>query len=199
MASQVDIYNLALGNIGNSEAVASLEEKSQSRVICSRYWEQARDITLAQFDWPFATRYETLALIGEAGRNWKYQYQYPTDCLRAMFVTLDGVRRPPAWARPKFETGYGAGGQVIYSDHKNAELAYIARVEDTGRFPPLFVDALAWKLASLIAMPITNTRTIAESASQAYIASSQVAWASALNESETDTGFIPDTVIARFE
>lgn len=198
MTSQVEIYNMALSNIGISETVASLDERSKARATCSRFWDIARDSVLADFPWPFATKYATLADLGTPPTNWLYRYQYPTDCLRAMYLTLPGVRRPPIDLQPKYETAYGDGGQVIFSDTPNAELVYIVRVLDEVRFPPLFVTALAWKLASLIAMPMTAQRTIAESASMAYSGAAQIAWAAADNESTDDLSIPPEYITARY-
>jgi hypothetical protein len=197
MTSQVEIYNMALSNIGISETVASLEEKSKARATCSRFWDIARDTTLADFPWPFATRYATLADLGSPPRNWAYQYQYPTDCLRALYLTVPGMRVPPLALQPKFETSYGAGGQVILADEPAAELAYVVRVTDEGRFPPMFVSALSWKLASLIAMPMSAQRTIAESAAAGYVAMAQLAWAAAANESTEDLFIAPDYITGR--
>lgn len=197
MTSQVEIFNIALSSIGVSETVASLEERSKARVTCTRFWEIARDTVLADFPWPFATRYQALADLGSPPRNWLYQYQYPTDCLRALYLTVPGMRIPPLSLQPNFETAYGDAGQVILSDTPEAELAYVVRVADEGRFPPLFVQLLALKLASLIAMPMTATRTIAESSAAAYAAQAQVAWSSAMNESTEDLFIAPDYLTGR--
>lgn len=187
MASQIDIYNLALGFIGVSETVDSLEERSKNRLACGRFWELARDTVLAQFPWPFATKYATLAALPQTTRPYLFTYQYPTDCLKAMFFTNAIGTQPDEKYQARFETSYGDGGQVILSSEAAPVLAYVVRVEDVGRFPPLFVEALAYKLASMIAMPISNTRAIAETNAQLYTQAVQEAWASALNESNFAT------------
>jgi hypothetical protein len=43
------------------------------------------------------------------------------------------------------------GSDIIYTNQANALLKYTAYVSDTAKFPPAFVDALAWKLASNLA------------------------------------------------
>lgn len=43
------------------------------------------------------------------------------------------------------------GVGIIYTDQANALLKYMAFVSNTQQFPPSFVDALAWKLASNLA------------------------------------------------
>jgi len=197
MASQVDIYNLALGNIGSSDTVASLEERSKQRIVCSQFWDTARDTVLADFDWPFATRRETLAQMPETTSNWLYTYQYPTDCLRAQYLVVPGQRVPDEKNQARFDTGYGAGGQVLFADIEAAQLVYVCRVEDTGRFPPMFVQALSWKLAAQIAMPLTATRTIVETAMQMYDLEVQKAWAAAFNEGNQSTTYASEYITAR--
>lgn len=185
MASQIDIYNMALGHIGISQTVGSLEERSKERIVCSQFWTIARDTVLADFNWPFATRYESLALLPQKVDPWEFTYQYPVDCLRALYITVPGIEQPPESIRPVFETGYGASGQVIYSDYPNAVLAYVMRVEDVGRYPALFTLTLSYQLASLIAMPMTATQSMVDRCAALYKQASQEAWSQALNERQS--------------
>lgn len=188
MTSQVEIYNMALSNIGISETVASLEERSKAQQTCSRFWELARDTALAQFPWQFATKISTLAMTGTAPRTWLYQYQYPNDCLKAMYLTPPGriLRPQDINERANFVTGYADSGQVIWTNEQEAELAYIVRIVDTGKYPPLFVEALSWKLASLIAMPMTAQTSIVQTAGAGYVQAWQIAASADLNESTQD-------------
>lgn len=188
MTSQVEIYNMALGNIGISETVASLEERSKAQYTCSRYWEIARDTALAEFAWSFATKISTLALVGSPPRGWAFQYQYPTDCLKAMQLTPAGrIWRPQnIRERQNFRTGFTDEGQVIWTNEQFAELAYVVRITDTGRYPPLFVESLSWKLAMHIATPMTAQTSIVQNATAGYERAWQLAAASDLNESTED-------------
>ena len=43
---------------------------------------------------------------------------------------------------------------VIYTDQENAVALYTRRVTDTSKFPPIFVVALSWHLASMVAGPL---------------------------------------------
>lgn len=198
MADQIGIYNMALANIGQSETVASLSERSKAQITCSQFWENARDATLADFPWPFATKFQLLAPIASPPRNWAYQYQYPVDCLRAMYLTVEGMRRPSEEYQPVFEVAYGDGGRIILTDQPLAELAYVARINEVGRFDPLFVTALAWRLAYMIAMPMTATRTMVETAGAMYKDAVQTAWAHALNESKQDYIVESEFIRARY-
>lgn len=54
------------------------------------------------------------------------------------------------YEREALPNGVGA----IYTNEPVATVRYIARITDTTKFSPLFVDALAWLLASYLAGPI---------------------------------------------
>jgi len=203
MTSQVEIYNMALGNIGISETVASLEERSKAQQTCSRYWEIARDTALAQFPWRFATKFATLALIGTPPRGWAYQYQYPNDCLKALGLNDERLAYTD-WCRDSWSnwadlgrlvdwrTAYGDEGQVLLANQEGAELAYVVRVTDTGRYPPLFVQALAWQLSMLIAMPMTAQTSVVQTAMSGYMQAWQIAAAADLNESKGEYLAMPN-------
>jgi len=184
MYAQVDIYNLALGNIGSSDVVASLEERSKQANVCNRFYDLARDSMLADFDWPFATRYETLALVADVAPGWAYAYEYPSDCLRLLSASNRAYWPAGDVTLNRYQVAAGASGQIILSGNAGATAAYVSRVEEPGRMPTLFVEALGWKLASMIAMPLTNTRTVAETAAALYQQAVQAAWSAALNESD---------------
>lgn len=198
MAGIIEIYNMALANIGQGETVASLEERSVARLKCSLFYESCRDTVLADFPWPFATRYQALADLGSPPRNWLYRYQYPSDCLRALYLAVEGLRLPPEELQPPFEVAWAEAGQVLLTDQAEAELAYVVRIEEAVRFPPMFVDALAWRLASKIAMPMTVSANIAANAAAMYTAAIQNAWAGALNESKADQMPEPEYIRARY-
>ena len=46
------------------------------------------------------------------------------------------------------------GAAIILTNQEDASLRFVARVTDTTKFSPLFVDALAWLLASYLAGPV---------------------------------------------
>lgn len=166
MTSIVNIYNLALGNLGVQQTVSSDTEKSNEARACNRFYDSARDYVLRRFPWPFATAYQALALVGEnPNTDWKYSYRYPSQCLSIRRIVNplgrkdigrvfnDGPLAP-------ISAGYGmdpgkipytlsndSGGKLIFTDMENASVEFTARVVDTVLFDPLFVDALSWHLA----------------------------------------------------
>ena len=70
----------------------------------------------------------------------------------------------------------------ILTDMEEATLAYTFDVTDPSRFTTLFVDALAWRLASRIAFSLTGKADLAKFAMQSYQA--HVAQAAGANGTE---------------
>ena len=155
MSSAVDICNLALGRLGDAATVASINppEGSAQAEHCERFYPIALNSLLELHDWKFATRSVTLSLLDTESWNWAYAYAMPSGLIKLLAVL-------PADASPddeghEYDTENTSTGQgLILTDLEDATLRYIAPVTDTTKFPPLFVDALAWLLASYLAGPL---------------------------------------------
>lgn len=155
MASVVDICNQALSRLGDSATVASIDppEGSAQAEHCARFYPMARDALLESFPWKFATRRVRLAALAVPSWNWAYAYALPSDCLHALAV-LPADAGSDADSQP-FEVETGEDGVLlVLTDQPAACLRYTSTVEDSARFPPLFVDALSWLLASSLAGPL---------------------------------------------
>lgn len=167
MASEVDICNLALSHLGDEATVASIDppEGSPQAGYCARFYPTARDALLEMHAWGFALRRVQLALLSNKWSSWQFAYARPSDTLKLLavmppgmpddFDTLPvGALSSIHGAQP-YSAEVDAGGRsVIYTDQADAVLRYTALVKDTTKFSPLFVMALSWHLASLLAGPI---------------------------------------------
>jgi hypothetical protein len=167
MPSQTDIINLALFKLGSDQTVASLSEQSKAARVFNRLWEPTRDIVLADGVWPWAMKAEQLAQSTDDNlQGWGYRYARPNDCITAWAITdVGGLRAARGfggiscfcWDMAEsplrgfvgdFDQVYGDVETEILTDMQDAWLVYTVRVEDTGRYPPHFVDALASRLAA---------------------------------------------------
>lgn len=170
MASEVDICNLALSHLGDDATVASINppEGSAQAEHCSRFYPIARDTLLELHAWNFCTKRATLALLDDTGTQWTYTYQQPSDCLRVISVLHinagDDLGTPastmpwPALITPQpfvCETD-ALGRQIIRTNQQEAMVRYTSFVTDTTKFSPLFVTALTWKLAAMLAGPVVK-------------------------------------------
>lgn len=172
MASEVDICNLALGHLGDTGTVASLDppEGSAQAEHCARFYPIARDSLLEMHPWGFATKRVQLAQLGTGWPEWDYSYAQPADALNIIAVLppdasddysmgLNSANVPLAAGGSYVPKAFSCeinsdGADVIYSDQEDAVLRYTALVTDTTKFSPLFVMALSWHLASMLAGPI---------------------------------------------
>ncbi len=168
MTSTVEICNLALVRLG-VRTINSLAEGSSQSIHCDLLFEPTRDALLRMVPWRFATARQTLAQLTEpAPAEWSYAYQLPSDGLAARYVepaagvgaTVDATGTSPAIASlPNVATPkYEVRGRVLLTHQPDAVLIYTARVEDPTQFEPLFVEALACKLAAELAMPLLSDR-----------------------------------------
>lgn len=146
--TEAQICNLALLKVGQREQILSLGENSASAQACAIAYPQARDSLLASWPWRFAAYRATLALLANVERSgWEYAYALPADCLEARSV-YPGARVVPEESKVPFAIEHEPGvGRVLLTDQEDAELLYTRKVETVVLYPPLFVEALAAKLA----------------------------------------------------
>ena len=150
MASdETTICNLALAHLGQSQ-IMSLDDESQAARFCKRFYAQTRDEVVQSHQWNFALKRTTLPQLATAPLSgWALQYELPVDFLR--LVQLNGYEW---WQREK---RWEIEGRALLTDETTAAVRYLARVEDANFFTPLFVDALAMKLAARLAKPLTGS------------------------------------------
>jgi len=198
MASSTEICNLALSHIGVGKEIANLEtEKSEEAAACRRFYDTARDEVLRDFTWPFATVMATLGLIEEDPNDeWSYSYRYPSDCLMFRRI-LSGQRTDTRDTRVPYKIAQDSSGTLIFTDQENAECEYTIREDDPLRYPPDFVLAFSFLLASYIAPRLTggDPFKLGQRALQLYALQISKAQANAKNEEQPDIE--PDSEFTR--
>lgn len=169
--SKVDLANAALVDLAQDIPIASFSEATKHARLFNRSFDRIRDLVLGEHAWPFAMTSVALALqVQSPLPGWTYRYTYPSDCLNALAVTDEnGIRGGMALAssgsesqpwlvwrngQQAFAVVHGTQDTSIVTDLEEAYLIYIARVDDVGRYPPKFAEALvkrlAWQLAPAI-------------------------------------------------
>lgn len=219
MASQIEIINIALGKLGQSNKIPDLNDRSKARDVFAPLWGPTRDLVLAERAWPWATRALALGMTAESAQpGWVYRYNYPADCITALAMTdADGLRTArghgglSCFADPVFRSTYwnagawdwelsaGEQGTTINTDVREAFMVFIGRVEDTERFPPHFVNALAARLAAEAApamigeVGFNSKRSLLEE----YELALTKAGAHAFAQSQNQAGMVTPSVAAR--
>ena len=177
MASELDICNLALGLLGDSATVSSIDppEGSAQAEHCARFYPMVRDAMLEMHDWSFASKRALLAQLTNPISQWAYCYAAPADMVNPIAVldstSTDDLAAPLAqpsdpWTgttlpvagapapQPYVLEASDTGAPVIYTNQAGALLRYTARITDPTRFSHLFTQALAASLASTLAGPL---------------------------------------------
>lgn len=201
MASQLDIWNLALSHLGDKANIADPDESSAQADHCRRFYPIARNTLLELHDWKFATRRVTLALLLEDPTDdWLYAYAPPSDCIKERTVFMSEGDNCAG-------RGYGFDVEtidddlsVIYTNVEDAILRYTALITDTTKYSALFVDAFTWLLASYVAGPLIKGSEgikAGQAAYQAFEGHLARASKSDSNARQVNARFVPSSIQAR--
>lgn len=190
MTSVVEIYNKALANL-NESSVISIDEDSEEATICRIHYDDSRRYVISEGDWGFCTDVVKLGLLSKDDvTGWDYVYMYPQVALKiiSLFnkdgITINNVNDSNL---VNFETQNRGINTVILSNLEQAYAKIIIDVTNNNLMSPAFIDALTWRLTSLIAVPIIGVdrgRLIQRDAIQAYNALLKVAWVKNIGENK---------------
>lgn len=147
--SQTSICNLALGHLG-IPSIADIEQTESTEArLCRSFYPLSRDSLLREHEWNFAIKRAVLSqLVTGPTYGYDYAYQLPDDCLRVLAVNNTQPSDP--------SRRFAIEGETVVTNEETAQAAYLFRQEDTTRFDPIFIEALSYKLASMLAGPLTQ-------------------------------------------
>jgi len=155
MASQVSICNQALGWIGGN-LITSIDDGSKEANLCKANYDDLRDAVLEERNWTFATRRQALTpLAQDPPFGYAKQFTLPADLIR-----LIGAYRPGMEDRE--QAMYVREENRLLTDEPRLNIVYIARIKDANRFSAGFVQCFAARLASDLAIPIAESRSLQE-------------------------------------
>jgi len=161
MASATDVCNLALtrARVGT---IGDINESSAEAVKCKILYPLARDHILEKYPWRFAKSVKAAADTGITPNEWAYQYDYPNDCLRLLYLvpestglaSMKGLPGMFAFSPINYEVAVAAdeSTKVINTDYQDPYIAYTKRITNTDLWSETFVQTLAWYLAADLAI-----------------------------------------------
>ena len=211
--SKATICNLALAHIGNTKGLSNVDTDTTVEAnMCRLFYDQCLNDMFESFQWPFARTRADLGLVeNDPTPNWAYSYRMPSDAGRLiavgdtdLFVAWDwnwagnwnehnlGMIRIPL---PLYEVVGDSAGKLIYTNIVDAVIYYERRVTTPTLWPVAFANALAWKLAAEIALPLSRDPNLAQNAERRYEQEVSRAYAAQLNESPTE--IVEDSEIVR--
>lgn len=171
-----------LGDVASITSIDPPDGSAQSS-HCSRFYPIARNALLEMHSWGFATIRTKLALLAinpstdpldPSRSTWRYAYVAPSGTTTILEIydaaSTDDLSVGVQMANTipgSFNSGLGNyvpqpfitetnenGDTVIYSNLENASIRYTLIVDDTTKFPALFIEALSMLLAAHLAGPL---------------------------------------------
>ena len=148
MASEVDICNSALNNIGASTINSLTEDSVPARIMNQRY-TFVRDSVFRSHPWNcLQKRVELAADTTAPAWGFKFAYTLPADCLRLLRI-LD------------FDSNYKVEGRKILSNTSSMKILYIGRVTDPNEYDESLRETLSAALGADIAFAVTSNNQTA--------------------------------------
>lgn len=195
MASETDICNLALANLGDTATVTSIDppEDSAQAQHCARFYPIARNALLEMASWGFSTKRVALAAVDNPSTQWQFAYAMPSGVINLLAVLPEGSTDDYSEIFSQFDDPISPQSatkndlldalytpqpytveindqkqQIILTNAENATLRYTTLATDSTSFSPLFVVALGWLLASMLAGPLIKGDAGAAEAKRCY-------------------------------
>jgi hypothetical protein len=156
MASEVEICNSALNQLG-AGTILSLSENSKNGRICNARFETIRDAVLRSHPWNCAIKRQTLAQDTESPAwGFTYQYTLPSDCLRILGLE-------------NFYSDYKIEGRKVLTNDASVNIIYVYQLTDPNEMDVLLRETISAALAQDIAYAVTANSGIANQMSSKYL------------------------------
>lgn len=165
MTTQLDIYNAALGFLGE-RSLATLSDSTESRRTLDTYWTQVRDYCLGQGHWKFAKRRVKIdpSITEIPTFGYRRAFDKPTDFIRLSELASDEYFNSPL-------SQFDERGAFWYADIESIYVGYVSKDASFGYnidlWPETFTFYLELQLAVLTAArlaPELKRETIEENA-----------------------------------
>jgi hypothetical protein len=167
VVTAVDVCNMALGLIGNKAKVTDIDPSDGSAEAdhCVRFYPQAIRAILEMHNWSFAKRKRVLTVVNADPDDtddpaWQYRYQLPDDWVKTIAVLSEDATNDYMIADTKVPVDHDVkysedDAQLrLYTNQEDAWLRYIYYEDDPNQWSHLFMQAVVWHLASMLAGPI---------------------------------------------
>ena len=140
--SVVSICNLALQML-DAQPIVSLADDSKRARACKRAYEPARDEVTVQYEWRVARTRIMLASESQSPAfGWKYEYVWPTDCIRLLRPTVAGQ-----WEGTPI-AGEMEGRSFLTDAQAPLKVWYLKYMTDPSAIDPLLARAIAARIAA---------------------------------------------------
>lgn len=193
MAERLQIWNAALGDIGEARVLGDLNDPSTEANAIRRVYAAERNAMFAEFPWRFASRTATPASSPTTPIDAEYAYLLPTGC--ALVVALTNVAdqaffdlycdrwgsdggfyrtwgdyEAPVipWKLGGITDDNGNDKTLILTSQPATYLRYVRVIEQEAVWPQYFAHAMEWRLAWKISFAICRDQGRRQEAFQQF-------------------------------
>jgi len=160
--TDVQICNLALARLGDSR-ITTLADATAQAQYCTLFYVQTVAELQAEFDWQFCRKQVNLTSSTTPLGGYTYQYALPIDYIRSLRVeNIDESENFGQWEI--------LGTNLQTNFVSPVTLDYIANITDETKYPAIFTELLAVKLAGVLAMPLTGSKDLFKQTVELYMA-----------------------------
>lgn len=152
--SVIEICNNALQDLGE-EPITTFSDGSKAARLCAQRWPSVRDAVLRSHPWNCAMVQADLpANQGAPLWKWACRYELPADFLRIVRVVSAVQQTVHEWEIQ--------GRHILCDEAAPLFIAYVRRETDPQRYDALLSEALAARMASALAYPLTGSTSLAQ-------------------------------------
>ncbi len=151
MTSKTDLANMALVNIGSTNLIASLTEKSTEARVCNLFMENILKEVQREIEPQTSKVIKALSLIEEQpSEKYQYIYKYPKECIK--FIRIEsGMINESSDSKIPFEKTEKDGVTVIKCNEAQASAEYIYHNDDLTKWNSDLITAASFLLSFRIA------------------------------------------------
>jgi hypothetical protein len=167
MTTPVTIGNRSLAHFTRSTIESLTEQSVEAREVL-RWYDVARKQVLESHNWGFARKTRKLALASaEPTSEWRYQYQFPVDCLVPRYLVRPEGRRAPLIP---FQIGVSPDGlsKVILTDLPEAEMVYTRDVTEMFVWTHTAINAMTYLLGHYMVNKLSGDKSLRERLLETY-------------------------------
>lgn len=159
MATAIDICNQAISEVGG-EFISDLTDPQREAVLCKSLYPSALDHVLTAARWSFLADRAVLSPSANVPAfGFRNAFEIAGDVLE-IYEVFDQINYNPDLVENNLY--WQREGDFILADADVIYVKYKVRKEDPSDFTPQFRQALSAYLAHLLAVPLSNSRTLSE-------------------------------------
>ena len=148
--SKTAILNRAIINLGLEPILSPGDDNRRARLASLLYDTVVDGLLEASPPWNFATKPVILSTALSNTPTWGFAFSFaaPSDWLA--HIHTEGINEP-------FRLEHDANAGTIYvTDLSTLRIKYVARITNTTQWPHMFHEAVAFKLAAELSIPLTR-------------------------------------------